>query len=207
MHFQKRALANGKWSYRVLENYIDPLTGKWKKASVSYKSNTQRAKAQAVQELDEKIMELTSQRAATLEQHVQNWTFKDLREDWFETWSQSVKPVTVKREAMIIRRLNKIIDDDILVKNISPMLIQKCLQNYRIRYNSSFATMQHIKSTFNKLFDHAVLCNIMSSSPTAVLHLKATTAEKIERKDRLENKFLNPHEVRVLFIELVKLQD
>lgn len=58
---------------------------------------------------------------------VQQWTFKDLREDWFDLWKQSVKPMTIKREALVIRRLNQIIADDILVKNITPMLVNKCL--------------------------------------------------------------------------------
>lgn len=130
--------------------------------------------------------------------------FKDLREDWFDLWKQSVKPMTIKREALVIRRLNQIIADDILVKNITPMLVNKCLQDYREKYSASFATMQHIKSTFNKLFDHAVLYNIIPASPTAVLHLKATTTEKIERKDRLESKFLDSREVKVLFTELAQ---
>lgn len=204
MHFQKRVLADGTSTYRVFENYIDPLTGKRKRASVSFKSNSQRGKAQAARELDEKIEELTSQRAQALDKRVQKWTFKDLREDWFDLWKQSVKPMTIKREALVIRRLNQIIADDILVKNITPMLVNKCLQDYREKYSASFATMQHIKSTFNKLFDHAVLYNIIPASPTAVLHLKATTTEKIERKDRLESKFLDSREVKVLFTELAQ---
>ena len=59
-------------------------------------------------------------------------------------------------------------------------------------------------SSFSKLFDHAVLYNIIPASPTAVLHLKATTTEKIERKDRLESKFLDSREVKVLFTELAQ---
>ena len=100
MHFQKRVLAGGTSTYRAFENYIDPLTGKRKRASVSFKSNSQRGKAQAARELDEKIEELTSQRAQALDERVQKWTFKDLREDWFDLWKQSVKPMTIKREVV-----------------------------------------------------------------------------------------------------------
>ena len=54
MYLEKREGKNGI-TYVVVERYRDPITGKSKSASVSFKQNTIRARRQAERELLEKI--------------------------------------------------------------------------------------------------------------------------------------------------------
>ena len=62
--------------------------------------------------------------------------------------------------------------------------------------------MQHIKCTLNKIFDYGVLHNAIPFSPSKVVKLNATVEEKRAKKQRLEKKFLDEHEVRAFLSEL-----
>lgn len=58
-------------------------------------------------------------------------TFSELKISWFDVWKTTVKPQTIKREILVIDRLSELIADDILLENITPLLIQNCLNEYR----------------------------------------------------------------------------
>lgn len=203
MHFEKRTRKSGTVNVAI-ESFIDPLTGKRRRASVVFSANTPRAKAQARRELDEKISNIIDERNKDQGQKIQNYTFGELREAWFKQWCTTVKLQTVNRETLVINRLSKIITDDILVKKITPMMVKKCLDDYRSKYHSTFSTMQHIKSVLNKIFDYAVLYNILPFSPSQVVKLRASLDEKLAKKERLNQKFLNEDEISVLISELKK---
>lgn len=47
MYFEERKNKDGKLFYVAAERYVDPLTGKKKRASVVYHKNTSRARRQA----------------------------------------------------------------------------------------------------------------------------------------------------------------
>lgn len=129
-------------------------------------------------------------------------TFFDLKESWFNVWRTTVKPQTVKREELVIDRLSELLADDILLEKITPLLIQDCLNRYREKYHSTHSTMQHIKCTLNKIFDYGVLHNAIPFSPSRVVKFNATVEEKRAKKKRLEMKFLDEREVKVLLAEL-----
>lgn len=202
MHFEKRKRANGADSYVAIESFVDPLTGKRKRATISFKSNTPRAKVQARRELDDKIASIISDLKDAQAERLKTYTFGELKSEWLESWIKTVKPQTVKREQLVIARLSKIIDEDILVRKITPLLVKDCLEDYREKYNSSFSTMQHIKSTLNKIFDYGVLYCGLPFSPAQIIRLKSSVADKIGKKERLEKKFLNEREIKALLAEL-----
>lgn len=204
MNFEKRYKKDGTAFYLVSNRFTDPLTGKRKRVSVSFKSNTPRAKNQAIRELDQKIADKLAELQGTQKEKRETYTFGELRRDWFDTWEPTVKPQTVKREKLVIRRLSKIIKDDILVKNITPLLLKKCLDRYKEDYEAAFTSMQHIKSTLNKIFDYAVLYNYLPFSPAQNVKMATPIADKVAKKERLEQKFLDEREVRVLIQELRK---
>lgn len=205
MHFEKRTKQkDGSIYHVVVENYIDPLTNKRKRASITMDSFTPRAQAQARRELDDKISRLISQRQDTQKEVVENYTFGELVDEWFEAWSAAVKPQTVLREKLVITRVSELLDKDVLVKKITPLLIKRCMDDYKSKYQSTFSTMQHVKSTLNKIFDFAVLYNILPFSPARVVKIKSSVTEKTEQKVRLERKFLDGREVKTLVAELRK---
>lgn len=203
MYFEERKNKDGKVSYVAIERYVDPLTGKKKRASVVYQKNTARAKRQAERELLDKIDEIIAEKQGVFKGTFMT-TFFELKSSWFESWQTTVKPQTVRRELLVINRLSELISDDILLENITPLLIQNCLNAYREKYQSTHSTMQHIKCTLNKIFDYGVLHNAIPFSPSRVVKLNATVEDKRAKKQRLEMKFLNENEVRVLLSELKK---
>ncbi|GEO65747.1 site-specific integrase [Levilactobacillus spicheri] len=202
MHFEKRKKADGTVSYIAIESFVDPLTGKRKRATVSFKSGTSRAKAQARRELDDKIAAAINGLEDGQKERLKSYTFGELKHDWFESWKKTVKPQTVKREEMVIARLSMIIDQSTLVTKITSLLIKNCLDDYREKYKSSFSTMQHIKSTLNKIFDYAVLYCGLPFSPAQAVRLKSSVADKVGKKERLEKKFLDEREIKALLTEL-----
>ncbi len=201
MYFEKLKRKNGEVYCKAIERYIDPLTEKPKRAAVTFQSNTSRGRAQAARELDEKIEKIIAKRQGQFSGQSMR-TFLDLKTAWFDVWVTTVKPQTVRREKLVIDRLSEIIADDILLTKITPLLIQNVLNDYREKYQSTHSTMQHIKCTFNKIFDYGVLHNAIPFSPSRVIKLNATIGEKHAKKDRLEKKFLNEREVGVLLTEL-----
>lgn len=64
--------------------------------------------------------------------------------------------------------------------------------------------MQHVKSTLNKIFDYAVLYEYLSFSSAQAVKMTTPIMDKIAKKERLERKFLDEHEVRALLQELLK---
>lgn len=201
MYFEERKNKNGDSFFVATERYVDPLTGKRKRASIVYHTNTARARRQAERELIDKIDELISKKQGFFKGSSMV-TFSDLKKSWFDAWQTTVKPQTIRREILVIDRLSELIADDILLNNITPLLIQNCLNEYRGKYKSTHSTMQHIKCTLNKIFDYGVLHNAIAFSPSRVVKLNATVEEKRSKKKRLEMKFLDEREVNALLSEL-----
>ncbi|MGT9145921.1 tyrosine-type recombinase/integrase [Enterococcus faecalis] len=201
MYFEERKNKDGKLFYVATERYVDPLTGKRKRASVVYHTNTARARRQAERVLVDKIDELISKKQGFFKGSSMV-TFSELKISWFDVWKTTVKPQTIKREILVIDRLSELIADDILLENITPLLIQNCLNEYREKYQSTHSTMQHIKCTLNKIFDYGVLHNAIPFSPSRVVKLNATVEEKRAKKSRLKKKFLDEREVHALLSEL-----
>lgn len=110
-----------------------------------------------------------------------------------------MKLQTIKREELIIKRLGYIIGDDFLLDRITPLLMKQSLTNYMELYDASPSTMQHIKSTCNKIFNHGVLFNIIQYSPMSVIKLDIPLKKKREAKQRREAKFLEIHELNAFF--------
>lgn len=197
MYIIERINKKGEKSYLATERYKDPLTGKTKRASITFRSNTARGRKQAENDLSDRIDELIRKGEAKFDGTAVT-TFGQLRENWLETWQLSVKRTTVEREKLVL----KIISDDFLLERITPLLVKKCLDEYQKKYHSTHSTMQHIKCTLNKIFDYGVLYNLIPFSPSRVIKLSSTHNERVEKKKRLEKKFLNEQEIFALLSEL-----
>lgn len=179
------------------------MTGKKKRASVVYHSNTLRFIRQVERELLDKIDNLISMKEEEFNGSIIT-TFSELKTRWYDDWQTAVKSQTIKRELLVIKRMSKLIADDILLEKITHMFIKNCLSEYKEKYHSTHSTMQHIKCTLNKVFDYAVLYNAIPFSPLKVVKLDATIEDKKAKKKWLDMKFLNEEELKALLSELSK---
>lgn len=194
MFHRKKITKAGKTRYVVEDRYQDPITGKWKTASITYFSNSRKAKRQAERDLEDKILDKIKEVEEQF-QPEQVTTFGELKADWMEHWAATVKPQTVEREKLVLRRLSAIIGDDFLLTKITPLLIKNTLQSYIDRYNPTQSTIVHIKSTLNKVFNHAVLFNILPYSPVSAVRVNVSHKKRQEEQKRRESKFLEPEEL------------
>ncbi|PCR99202.1 tyrosine-type recombinase/integrase [Lactococcus fujiensis] len=201
MYYEVRISKKGIRRFIVLDDYIDPLTGKKKRASVAYYHDTVRARKEAERELEDKIDELIESSGRKYNSK-KITTFGELKNSWLDNWQAGVKRTTIEREKLVLRRLNEVISDDVLLINITPLLIKGALLEYERKYQTSYSTLQHIKSTFNKIFDFGVLYGVVLISPTKVIRLQATPAQRKAERDRREAKFLEPPELVAFFAEM-----
>lgn len=202
MYYEKRTSKKGKTRYLVLEDFIEPLTGKKKRLTVTYYQNTSKARKQAERDLKDKIDEVVGKYLYSYSSE-EIKTFAQLRDDWLFIWKPTVKKVTVNRELMILKRITELIPDDYLIERITKRLLVNILREYKIKYKSTHSTMQHIKSTLNKIFDHAVDNDLIPYSPSRDIRLRATAEEKKQKRERSDAKYLEPHEFAALIDRLL----
>ena len=182
------------------EWYIDPLTGKRKRAYVTYENNTPRERKRAERELQDKIDDILNANEFNAKKRIK--TFGALKDNWLETWQTSVKPRTVDRELLVVRRIMTIMKEDYLLEKMTPLFIQKILVSYEEDYDASPATMAHIKCTLNKIFAHGELYGIVTVSPMPSVRLTHSIKKKQEVKKRKDNKFLEQHELDAFLAEM-----
>lgn len=198
MYYVTKTNSKGQPLYQVVEKYKDSLTGKWKSVTVSYTKNTSRARKQAEREVLDKIDRLTTSFESQFSPELIT-TFGELKENWFQTWCVSVKPQTIQRELLVMKRLGKIIGDDFLLDWITPLLMKNSLNKYLEMYDASPSTMTHIKSTCNKIFNHGVLYNVIKFSPMTAVKLDISLEKRRKAKERHDSKFLEIHELHAFF--------
>lgn len=130
--------------------------------------------------------------------------FGELKDDWLYTWKPSVKPQTFDREKLVLKRLSDIIGDDYLINVIMPLFLRHALLEYIESYNCSASTLQHIKSSLNKVCDHAVLYQILPYNPIRSVKVSVSRDKKREEKLRRDKKFLEIFELQAFFEEFSK---
>ncbi|KMO54212.1 integrase, partial [Lacticaseibacillus rhamnosus] len=141
MYFEERKRKNGKSTYYAVDRYVDSLTGKAKREVVKFTTNTARARKQAERDLAAKIEELIAEKQGAFNGAAMV-TFGELKAKWLETWQTTVKPPTVTREKMVLKRIAELMADDVLLEVITPLLIQNLLNDYKKKYHSTHSTMQ-----------------------------------------------------------------
>ena len=203
MYYKQVKNKKGEVRFEVLERYKDSLTGKWKTASVSYYKNTSRARLQAERDLREKIDSLTLGSLGENDKKKIR-TFGELKEDWFNHWSSTVKPQTIRREKDRLKNLSKIIGDDYLLSKMTPLFVRDVLTEYIKEHDPSSGSMAHIKGALKKIFNHGVLYGVIEYSPLLAVKVDVSPNKKKEARIRREKKFLEVHELKAFFTELSK---
>lgn len=189
-------------NFQCISRYTNPLTGKRTKITLTYSGSTRKAQRNAERELEDKIDRILEEYEYAQPDRILR--FSQLVEKWLEHWRVGVNERTVEREILVIRRVNELIDGDVLVESITPLLLEKLLTDYQKKYDSSYSTMIHIKSTLNKIFRYAVKHRILVYSPMSVVELNLPREKKMEPKIRRKLKYLEPHELNAFLTEVKK---
>lgn len=117
---------DGKTKFR--EQYKDPLTGKYKKVSVTYDKNTNQTRRKAQIVLESKIRDKLSRTID--DQVVEGITLKRLADEWYEEYKKRVSPTTAYHAGNTKKTILKLFGEDILVNKITSRLVSAIFNDY-----------------------------------------------------------------------------
>lgn len=181
----KEELSNGKYKY--FERYRDPYTEKWRRASVTLESGSNRAVKEAQKLLDDKI-------AAKLQSLTSSdMLFTAVLDDWWKLHSKSIKASTQKTMVYAVNEVKEDFAPNIKIKNITP----KYAQEYFTTSTSNHIKLRKHKSVLSMIFNYAMDMELIQSNPMVRVRLpkKVTTYEEMES---ISDKYLEQDELQRL---------
>lgn len=191
-------LENGKFKY--IERYIDPLTKKSKKTSLTMTSKSRQAHNEASRILTKRVEKLEKDKKT-----IHDITFEDLYTSWKNQYIHLVADTTFQRSMSNLNVVKKLIKDDYLVSQIDDVFLQKVLDEVYFVMNYSFSTTKQIKSLLSQLFTFAYKYKHTPFNYSLNLTVKQKRSD-IEKAYKLTDKFLEKDELKLL-IEKVKLRN
>lgn len=195
MWVEKRAKDN----FKFVEQYKDPLTGKYKRVSTTMdkNTNTTRRKAQIVLEakIQDKLRYIDD---GNIKKGV---TLGELIDEWLSYYKLMVKEHTYINNKSRSKIIRAGLGEDVLVEKIKPALISNYLDNLIYKENYKNSSVQKFKGTFGNIFRYAKKHNYVKDNPVndvEVNYKKADSAEKVE------DKYLDETELKVVLDYMYK---
>lgn len=184
-------LPNGK--YKFFERYKDPYTEKWKRVSVTLESRSARAKKEAQKLLDDKISEIL--RNLT----ISDVLFHPIFNEWWDLHILEMKKSSyITQKATITRILDKV-EKGTKIKNMNVRLIQSIIDTEDWTYTQKY----RVKSMLNVFFDYAQERDYIDSNPARKAKLPPKE-NRIQKKLKAQNKYLEPWEYKAILKELYR---
>src|SRR5699024_9509257 len=117
---------------------------------VTLTSKSNQARNQAMRLLQDKIDEKLN----TINR--EKISFKDSADSWKTVYKETVKPSTYARMLQNYQILERYIEKNVLIKNISTPFIQNILEDLYYNKNYSYSVIKSIKSMLNNIFEFAL---------------------------------------------------
>ena len=174
---------NGKYKYS--ERYIDPLTGKRKKVSITLEKNTAKNRKDAVYILQTKIEKEMST------QNTKQITFEKLTDLYKESQLKNVKKSTYARNCSSCKALLNIFGKDILVNKLNAGYIKRVLLQTGYKNGTLNEHLRRLKEILRWGYKNDLLSDI---SYLDKLEKFKDTSNHEKNKD----KFLESNEVKLL---------
>ena len=173
---------NGK--FRACERYTDYMTGKTKRVSVTLEKNTAAARRLAAEELNRMIDN-------KYEKKRENYTLKDLVEQYRIYQKNTVKASTYTRNYHACNALMSILGEDILQDKLNAAYIKKKF----LETKKSPGTLNEHRTRLNALlrwgYENDYISDISFLS-------KFKPFDDVPHREKIEDKFLESHEVKTL---------
>lgn len=184
-----RKTPNGKFQFG--ENYKDPLTGKWRRVTMSNVKNTAHTRKMAQIELERRITEkLKHADDGKLKQGV---TLGELREEWLPVYKERVKYHTYINNESRSKAIVEGLGEDILLTRIKPILLVNWLEKLLYEEDYKNSSVQKFKGTMSNMFRYAVKQNYMGSNPAIKAEVSYKNKDEAEKP---EAKFLDDDELK-----------
>lgn len=173
--------------YKVCERYIDPISGKTKKASITIEKDTKAARKAAQQALTAKIEKLQTI-SSTADQDI---TFKELVDLYISHQKKTTRLQTWRRDENIMKNISKVIGDDTKVNKLSARYISSRFSKAKKENVTLNTYLSHIKRMLNWGFREDYVQDVSFLK-------KLKSYPDADRKARIQDKFLDSSELRVL---------
>lgn len=186
--------------YRYHQKYYDENTDTTKKVSITLSSNSNQAKNHAQRILQQKIDDKLQIRDDI------NLSLQELFEKWINIYKHNVKDSTVHATRSTFRSLTKRIDCNVKIKKISSSQIQDILDTIYYKENYSYSYIDSLKSLLNTMFKYAVRMDYIKENIIEHVSIKRKKLDE-EEITNIKNKFLEPHELKLVLNELSLLKN
>ncbi|MGM0319711.1 hypothetical protein IGI82_000842 [Enterococcus sp. AZ067] len=190
------SLGNGR--YKFIERYKDPYTEKWKKTSTVLTSDSSRAWKNAQKILDKKIEEALSNYDKS------DITFKELYEEWFVYYQQYVKRTSWTKVPKMMKHIQKVISDDVLVRNIDENMIRNITEKMYTFGELSLNYTKQTKTTLSIMLNYAVEKKYIKQNLALNVKIQRKKAEEEKRKKNMDEKYLDQSEMTELLVYMRK---
>ena len=189
---------NKTGNFQFVERYKDPLTGKYRKVSVTYDANNRVTRKRAQMVLEEKIQDkLRHVQDGNIKQGV---TLGEVMEEWEPIYKQTIKYDTWRLYVSIKKNIQKYIGEDKLVAQITPKYLISTYEDMLYKHDRTNSIVEKTKIFMNIILKYAYKKNYTTQPPAHRLDI----SWKKDTTKSTENKFLEDDELEAVLKEARK---
>lgn len=192
---------NKKGNYQFVERYKDPLSGKYKKVSVTYDANNRITRKRAQMVLEAHIQEKL--------RHVQDGnikhgvTLQDTINEWEPLYKKRVRPRTWLLYKTVKKEIVEYVGVDNLVNQITPKYLIGVYEDMLYKHDYNNPIVKRVKSCMNMILRYAYKKDYVEQPPLA--HLDVNW--KKDKASSTEQKFLEADELKAVLQEARKINE
>ncbi|HEP4302183.1 TPA: tyrosine-type recombinase/integrase [Streptococcus pyogenes] len=149
-------LLNGK--FKFIERYTDPLTGKYKKVSVTLDKNSNQAKNKASIIIKEKIEDRLAIRDHS------EMTYGELKREYLNQWIPTVKDSTKRGYLVSDGHIATVLPDDTIISKLTKRDIRQFIDN--LLKNHSYHVTHKCRKRLHAILSYAIQMDYLTSNPT-----------------------------------------
>lgn len=178
-------LDNGKYKY--IERYLDPLSGKYKKVSLTNIKNNKRVEKEMLLKLQDKIENKLGKTSAKL-------SFEELSVKWLKVNDKEVKATTHATNEYAIKQVNKKIGS-LLLEKLTPAIINRALLDYFEEDGFVYTTVNDRKKLIVRILNFGIEYGYLTDI-TLPQQIKVPRINVTSKKD--DFKYLERYELKAV---------
>lgn len=180
--------------YKFRQRYIDPLTGKRRKVTVTYDKNTARTRKAAAIELHEKILK----KIAETQGAESDIDLSSLLSEFLDLYKKQVAPRTYILKSSSLKRFKRTIGEDVRVRKITAAMLNKYLDDRLYKNGLANGTVKIDKAALSLLFRYAQKYGYIKNNPVDNISI-SWKSEVQKKRERIENEYLTNEEAQKIF--------
>jgi len=179
-----------KGKVKYVERYIDYITGKEKKVSITFEKDTAANRKEAARNLNKRIDDICSQ------SNFVDMTLKQLVERYRKHQLLTVRKSTYTRNFHACNSLMNILGKDILLSRITAPYVKDCFLATKKNGITLNEHRTRFKALMNFAFEEDILQDVSFLKKLKPFH------EKVSKKMRIQDKFLESYEAQKLLEQM-----